>query len=33
VGHIGGTLVESMSLDRKVVGSNSALAAMPGTLG
>ena len=29
----GGTLVESMPLDRKVVGSNPALAATPGTLG
>jgi len=29
----GGTLVESMHLDRKVVCSNSALAATPGTLG
>ena len=28
----GGTLVESMPLDRKGGGSNSALAAMPGTL-
>src|SRR6218665_3063706 len=32
VGH-GGTLVESMPLDRKVVGSNLALSATPGTLG
>jgi len=29
----GCTLVESMSLDRKVVGSNPALAATSGTLG
>src|SRR6218665_3892339 len=32
VGH-GGTLLESMPLGRKVVGSNLALAATPGTLG
>src|SRR6218665_1185556 len=32
VGH-GGTLVDSMPLDRKVVGSNPILAATPGTLG
>ena len=29
----GGTLVDSMPLDRKVVGSNPILAAAPGTLG
>src|SRR6218665_2465352 len=29
----GGTLVDSMPLDRKVVGSNPILAATPGTLG
>ena len=29
----GGTLIESLPLDRKVVGSNPALAATPGTLG